>query len=91
MTQTPSFNDLLPSVPDAPCPPDAPTPEQTDSAPETDKEAALDSEELLRLKYVPIPYHPLAPLNGAFNDDPLWDEFWQNVLDYRQKQNEQSV
>ena len=80
MIQPPSLNDLLTSIPDAPHLPDAPAPEQADAAPETEEAAPP--------KYVPIPNHPLARLRGSFDNEPLWDEFWQHVLEYREKQNE---
>lgn len=87
MIQPSPLDNLVTSVPDAPCLPDAPAPERTNAAPET-KDAASEEEEALRRKYPPIPNHPLARLSGSFNNEPLWDEFWQHVLEYREKQNE---
>ncbi len=37
----------------------------------------------------PIPNHPLAPLLGSFNDEPLWDEWQEAIRVYRQRMNEQ--
>ena len=77
----PPQSDILPApLYDTPALSDAPAPEQADLEP--------DAEELLRLKYPPIPNHPLARLRGSFDNEPLWDEFRLHVLEYREKQNE---
>ena len=28
-------------------------------------------------------HHPLFPLLGKYKDDPTWDEFMENIQDYR--------
>ena len=36
-----------------------------------------------------IENHPLAPLAGKYNDEPLWDDFLEAIQEYRQRMNEQ--
>lgn len=33
--------------------------------------------------------HPLAPLSGKYNNEPLWDDFMQAIREYRESLNEQ--
>lgn len=32
--------------------------------------------------------HPLIPTFGIFKDDPTWDEFMENIREYRREINE---
>ena len=35
----------------------------------------------------PIHNHPLAPLFGSFDDEPLWDEWMDEIRKYREQMN----